>query len=166
MFPPLLLLLLPLLDLNSHSFDQNGSTTNDDNGLLLALLNKQAKWTLFVIRVHFYLSLFFFSLYWTLCHVDVWVSFLTLLFFSFSFVHVDSKQNGQCLIASLVKSSRCWRKSFEISTIIDLITCLDINDDEYVLDSSICLQKIILLSISSLQGKYRMSTYDLRGCLV
>jgi hypothetical protein len=69
-----------LFDLNSHSFDHNGGTTNDDNGLLLILLNKQAKWVLFV--THLLLPRFSFSLYWTLCHVCV--SVILSLLFSYS----------------------------------------------------------------------------------
>jgi len=76
-----LLLLLLLFDLNSHSLDHNGGTTNDDNDPLLILLNKQGKWAFFVI--HLLLPRFSFSLYWTLCHVCVSVILSLRLSYSY-----------------------------------------------------------------------------------
>ncbi len=134
MFP----LLLLLLDLNSHSLDHNGRTTNDDNGLLLILLNKQAKWVLFVIRL--LLPRFSFSLYWTLCHVCVSVTlFLSLLLILVLWL----EQNGQWLI------SLPWNVIFKKILRNDPVT-LNINDDEYVLDSYLSAHEFLSLYIESI----------------
>ncbi len=126
----------------SHSLDHNGRTTNDGNGLLLILLNKQAKWVLFV--AHPLLPHFSFSLYWTLCHVCVSVIFFLSLSPPLLLSYFDYNKMVSCWYDTTME--RCFEENLRN----DPITW-NINDDEYVLDSylsamnslfSICVYKV------------------------
>ncbi len=147
MFP----LLLLLLDLNSHSLDHNGRTTNDDNGLLLILLNKQAKWVLFVIRL--LLPRFSFSLYWTLCHVCVSVT----LFLSLSPSHTCTLIRTKWSVADIVTMERYFQENIKKWS----------GYSKYQWWWVCTWQLFVCTWISiSIYRKYRMSIVDLRLCLL
>jgi hypothetical protein len=125
--------------------------TNDDNHLLLTLLNKQAKWVLFVCTSTYFYLILFLSLLDIMSCMCEWVSFLLSLYlFLASIMSKWSAANSimECCFEEHMRN-------YPVTLLID--------DDEYVLDSH--LSAIDFLSSLSVYIKYNMSIYDLHQCL-